>query len=152
LKIAHCPSAWWYWHWVEKGYTQGTISSLHNSFEEEAMKNAHDSTYNLQARTVTSMFAGNNENQWLDQVEEEFGSNLSDHNKDNGNGNGITTMIEIDKNAKESLAEEMKEKNYNLEGVDSHSSKRTHRTDITGKTGATSTRLVTTKKYAMNFK
>ncbi len=116
------------------------------------MKNAHDSTYNLQARTVTSMFAGNNENQWLDQVEEEFGSNLSDHNKDNGNGNGITTMIEIDKNAKESLAEEMKEKNYNLEGVDSHSSKRTHRTDITGKTGATSTRLVTTKKYAMNFK
>jgi hypothetical protein len=20
-KIAHCPSAWWYWHWMEKGYT-----------------------------------------------------------------------------------------------------------------------------------
>ncbi len=25
LKISHCPSAWWYWHWVEKGYTQGAI-------------------------------------------------------------------------------------------------------------------------------
>jgi hypothetical protein len=44
LKIAHCPSAWWYWHWVEKGYTQGAISSLLNSFEIEATKNAHDST------------------------------------------------------------------------------------------------------------
>jgi hypothetical protein len=32
-------------------------------------------------------------------------------------------MIEIDKNAKESLAKEMKEKNYNLEGVDSRLSK-----------------------------
>jgi hypothetical protein len=62
LKIAHCPSAWWYWHWVEKGYTQGTISSLLNSFEAEAVENAHNSTYDPQARTVTSMFAGDNEN------------------------------------------------------------------------------------------
>jgi hypothetical protein len=74
-----------------------------------------------------------------------------DHNEDNGNGNGTTTMIEIDKNAKESLGKEMKEKNYNLEGVDSHLSKQTHRTDMTGKTGATSTCSVTMKKYAMNF-
>ncbi len=43
-KIAHCPSAWWYWHWVEKGYTQGTIASLLNSFKLEAADNAHDST------------------------------------------------------------------------------------------------------------
>jgi hypothetical protein len=64
--------------------------------------------YDPQTRIVTSMFAGNNENQWLDQVEEEFGSNLLDHNKGNGNGNGTTTMIEIDKNAKESLAKEMR--------------------------------------------
>jgi hypothetical protein len=75
-----------------------------------------------------------------------------DHNKDNGNNNGTTTMIEIDKNAKESLAKKMKEKNYNLEGVDSRLSKQTHRSDMTGKTGATSTCSVTTKKYAMNFK
>jgi hypothetical protein len=34
-KIVHCPYAWWYWHWVEKGYTQGTMSSLLNSFEAE---------------------------------------------------------------------------------------------------------------------
>ena len=34
----------------------------------------------------------------------------------------------------------------------SQSSKQTHRTDMTGKTGVTSVRLVTTKKYAMNFK
>jgi hypothetical protein len=152
LKIAHCPSAWWYWHWVKKGYTQGTILSLLNSFEAEATENAHDSTYNPQARTVTSMFAGNDKSQWLDQVEEEFGSNLSDHNKDNGNGNGTTTTIEIDMNAKESLAKEMKEKNYDLDGVDSHSSKQTHHTNMAGKTGATSTCSVTTKKYAMNFK
>jgi len=46
----------------------------------------------------------------------------------------------------------MKEKDYDLEGVDSRSSKRTHRTDMTGRTGATSARSVTTKKYAMNFK
>ena len=45
------------------------------------------------------MFAGN-KNQWLDQVEREFGSDLSDHGKDNGNDNGKTTMIEIDMNAK----------------------------------------------------
>jgi hypothetical protein len=61
-------------------------------------------------------------------------------------------MIEIDKNAKESLAKEMKEKNYNLEGMDSRSSKQTHRMDMTRKTGAKSTGSVTTKKYAMNFK
>ncbi len=131
-KIAHCPSVWWYWHWVEKGYTQGTILSLLNSFEAEAAENAHDSMYNPQARTVTSMFAGNNENQWLDQVEEEFGSNLLDHDEEDRNGNG-TTMIEINKNAKESLAKEIKEKNYDLEGVDSRLSKQTHRTDMTEK-------------------
>jgi hypothetical protein len=151
-KIAHCPSAWWYWHWVEKGYTQGAILSLLNSFEAEAADNAHDSTYNPQARTITSMFAGDDDNQWLDQVEEEFGSDLSDHDEDDRNGNGTKTTFVIDKDAKESLAKEMKEKDYDLEGVDSRSSKRTHRTDMTGRTGATSARSVTTKKYAMNFK
>ncbi len=118
-KIAHCPSPWWYWHWVEKGYTQGAISSLLNSFEAEATENAHDSTYDPQAKTVTSMFAGDDENQWLDQMEEEFGSDLSDHDEDDGNGNRTSTTIEIEKSAKESLAKEMKEKNYDLEGVDS---------------------------------
>ena len=58
------------------------------------------------------MFAGNDENQWLDQVKEEFGSNLLEHNDDDGNGNGSNTMIVMDKNAKESLAKEMKEKDY----------------------------------------
>jgi hypothetical protein len=42
-KIAHCPLARWYWHWVEKGYTLGTIASLLNSFESDAADNAHDS-------------------------------------------------------------------------------------------------------------
>ena len=56
------------------------------------------------------MFAGNDENQWLDQVEEEFGSDLLDHDKDDRNSNGTKTMIVIDKNAKESLAKELKEK------------------------------------------
>jgi hypothetical protein len=151
-KIAHCPSAWWYWHWVEKGYTQGAILSLLNSFEEEAADNAHNSTYDPQARTITSMFAGDDENQWLDQVDEEFWSDLSDHTEDDGNGNRTKTTIVIDKNAKESLAKEMKESDYDLEGVDSRSSKQTHRMDMTGRTGATSARSVTTKKYAMNFK
>jgi hypothetical protein len=126
--------------------------SLLNSFEAEAADNAHDSTYDPQARTITSMFAGDDDNQWLDQVEEEFGSDLSDHDEDDGNGNGPKTTFVIDKDAKESLAKEMKEKDYDLEGVDSRSSKRTHRTDMTGRTGATSARSVTTKKYAMNFK
>jgi hypothetical protein len=102
--------------------------------------------------TVTSMFAGDNKNQWLVEVEKEFGCDLSDHDDEDGNGYGTKTMIEIDKNAKESLAKEKKEKNYDLEGVDSHSSKQTHRTNMTGKTGATSTRSVTTKKYAIHFK
>jgi hypothetical protein len=48
------------------------------------------------------MFAGDNENQWLDQVEEEFVSNLSDHNEDNINSSGTT--IELDKDAKALLA------------------------------------------------
>jgi hypothetical protein len=82
-KIAHCPSAWWHWHWIEKGYTQGTKASLLNSFESDAADNAHPSTYDPQSMTVTSMFASDNKNQWLDKVEEEFGSNLSNHNEDN---------------------------------------------------------------------
>ena len=98
------------------------------------------------------MFAGNDKNQWLDQVKEEFGSDISDHDEDDGNGTRTKTMFVIDKNAKESLAKEMKEKDYDSEGVDSRSSKRTHRTDMIGKTGATSACSVTTKKYAMNFK
>ncbi len=61
-KIAHCPLAWWHWHWVEKGYTKGTIASLLNSFESEAADNAHDFTYDPQEMTVVSMFAGNDEN------------------------------------------------------------------------------------------
>jgi hypothetical protein len=98
------------------------------------------------------MFAGDDDNQWLDQVEEEFGSDLSDHDEDDGDGNGSKTTFVFDQDAKESLAKEMKEKDYDLEGVDSWSSKQTHRTDMTGRTGATSARSVTTKKYAMNFK
>jgi hypothetical protein len=149
-KIAHCPSAWWYRHWVEKGYTQGTIASLLNSFESEAADNAHDSTYNPQEMTVVSMFAGDDENQWLDQVEEEFGSDLSDHDEDDVTGSRTTIKIGMD--AKESLAKEMKGKDYDIEGVNSRSSKCTHQTNMTGKTGCTSTRSVTTKKFAMDFK
>jgi hypothetical protein len=55
------------------------------------------------------MFAGDDRNQWLDQVEEEFGSNLFDHNKDNINS--CSTTIELEKDAKASLAKEMKGKN-----------------------------------------
>jgi hypothetical protein len=149
-KITHCPSAWWYWHWVEKGYTQGTIASLLNSFESEAADNAHDSPYDLQEMTVVSMFAGNDENQWLDQVKEEFGSDLSDNKEDEVTGTKTTIKIGID--AKASLAKEMKEKDYDIEAVDSRSSKRTHQTNMTGKTGCTLMRSVTTKKFAMNFK
>ena len=76
-KIIHCPSAWWYWHWVEKGYTQGTIASLLNSFDSDVANNAYESIYDPQSMTVTSMFAGNGKNQWLDQVEGEFGSILN---------------------------------------------------------------------------
>ena len=136
-KIAHCPSAWWYWHWVEKGYSQGTIASLLNSFESDAANNAHDSSYDPQSMIVTSMFAGDNKNQWLDQVEEEFGSDLLDHEEDIIGASRITIELGVD--AKASLAKEMKGKDYDLEGVDSRSSKRTHRTNMTGKTGMTST-------------
>ena len=149
-KIAHCSLAWWYWHWVEKGYTQGTIASLMNSFESEAADNAHDSTYDLQEMTVVSMFAGDDENQWLDQVEEEFGSDLLDNEVDEVTGTKTTIEIGID--AKASLAKEMKEKDYDIEGVDSRSRKRTHQTNMNGKTGSTLTCSVTTKKFAMNFK
>jgi hypothetical protein len=48
------------------------------------------------------MFAGDDKNQWLDQVEEEFGSDLSDHNENNVQNSGTT--IELDKDAKASLA------------------------------------------------
>ncbi len=61
------------------------------------------------------------------------------------------TTIKLGLDAKASLAKKMKGKNYDLEGVDSHSSKRTHRTNMTRKTGMTSTRSVTTKKLAMDF-
>jgi hypothetical protein len=48
------------------------------------------------------MLAVNNENQWLDQVKEEFGSDLSIHNEDNMHNSGMT--LELDKDAKASLA------------------------------------------------
>jgi hypothetical protein len=99
--------------------------------------------------TVTSMFAGDVENQWLDQVEEEFGSDLSDHDDDNVQNSGTT--IDLDKDSKASLAKEMKGKDYDLEGIKSRLSKRTHRTNMTDKTGMTSNCSVTTKKYALHF-
>jgi hypothetical protein len=106
--------------------------------------NAHDSIYDARSMTVTSMCASDDKNQWLDQVEEEFGSNLSDHDKDMIGVSGTT--LEMDKVAKASLEKEIKGKDYNLEGVDSRSSKRTHCTNMTGKTGMMLTRSVTTKK------
>jgi hypothetical protein len=148
-KIAHCSSTWWYWHWVKKVNTQGTIASLLNSFESDAADNAHDFLYNPQSMSVTSMFAGDDKNQWLDQVEEEFGSNLSDHDEDNINSS--CTTIELDKDAKASLAKEMKGKDYDLEGIKSRSSKRIHCTNMTGKTEMTLTRSIATKKIAMDF-
>jgi hypothetical protein len=105
---------------VEKGYTEGTILSLLNSFESDAADNAHDSTYDSSSMTITSMFASDDDNQWLDQVEEEFGSDFSDHDKDNINNSGTT--IELDKDVKASLSKEMKGKDYDLEGIESRSS------------------------------
>jgi hypothetical protein len=116
---------------VEKGYTQGTIASLFNSFESDTADNAHDSLYVPQSIFVTSLFASDDENQWLDQVEEGFGSNLSDHDKDNINSSSTTK--ESDKDAKASLAKEIKGKDYDLEGIKSCSSKQTHWTNMTGK-------------------
>jgi hypothetical protein len=46
--------------------------------------------------------------QWLDQVEEEFGSDTSNHDKDNIHNSGIP--IEFNRDAKASLAKEMKGK------------------------------------------
>ncbi len=123
---------------------------LLNSFKSEAMDNAHDSTYDPQEMTVVSMFAGDDENQWLDQVEEEFSSDLLDNKVNEVAGTKTTIKIRID--AKASLANDMKEKDYDITGVDSRSSKRTHQTNMTRKMGCTSARSVTTKKSAMNFK
>jgi hypothetical protein len=125
---------------VEKGYTRGTILSLLNSFESDAADNAHDLVYDPSTMTMTSMFPGNNKNQWLDQFEEEFGSDLSDH--DNIVQNSGTT-IELNKDTTALLATEMKGKDYDLEGIKSQSSKRTHLTHMTGKTGMTSDHSVT---------
>jgi hypothetical protein len=89
-------------------------------------------------------------NQWLVQVKEEFGSELSNHEEEDVTG--LRTTIELDVDAKESPAKEMKEKDFDLEGVDSRSSKRTHCTTMTSKTGMTLPFPVTSKKFAMNFK
>jgi hypothetical protein len=120
------------------------VASLLNSFESDTANNAHDSTYNPESMTVTSMFAGDDENKWLDQVKEELGSDLSNHNEDIIGVSGTT--IEMDKDAKAYLKKEMKGKDYDLEGVDSCSSKRTHRSNMTRKTGTTLTQSVTKKK------
>jgi hypothetical protein len=106
---------------MEKGYTQGTIASLFNSFESDTADNAHNSLYDPQLMSVTSMFAGDGKNQWLNQVEEKFGSSLSDQDKDNINSSGTT--IELEKDDKALLAKEMKGKDYDLEGFESRSSK-----------------------------
>ena len=95
------------------------------------------------------MFAGNDENQWLNQVEEEFGSDLSNHKEDNVQNPGTT--IELDRDRKASLAKEMNGKDYNFKWIKFRLSKRTHRMNMTGKTGMTSNRSVTTKKYALLF-
>ncbi len=70
------------------------------------------------------MFAGNDENQWLDQVEEEFGSDLLEIDEDEAAG--AKTTIKIGLNAKAALEKEMKEKDYDIEGVNLRSSKCTH--------------------------
>jgi hypothetical protein len=49
------------------------------------------------------------------------------------------TTIEMDRDSKASLEKEMKGKDYDLDGVNCYSSKRTHCTNMTGKTGMTST-------------
>ncbi len=83
-------------------------------------------------------------------MEEEFGSDLLDNEVDEVTG--TKTIIEIGIDAKASLAKEMKEKDNDIEGVDSQSSKCTHQANMTGKMGCTLTRLVTAKKFAINFK
>jgi hypothetical protein len=110
---------------------------LRAPFKSDVTGNAHDLPYDPQSRSVTSMFVGDNENQWLDQDKEVFGSNLSNHKEDNIDGS--RTTVELDKDAKASLAKEMKGKDYNLEGVKSHSSKCSCCTNMTGKTGMTLT-------------
>jgi hypothetical protein len=94
-------------HWLG-GIGTGWKTSLLNRFKSDAADNAHDSLYDPQSMSMISMFASDNENQWLDQVEEEFGRDLFDHNEDNVNSS--STTIELDKDAKASLAKEMKGK------------------------------------------
>ena len=62
---------------------------------------------------------------------------MSNHEEDIIGVSGTTIKLGMD--AKASLAKEMKGKDYDLEGVDSRSSKRTHCTNMTSKTGMTST-------------
>jgi hypothetical protein len=57
-------------------------------------------------------------------VEEEFGSDLSEI--DDIEATEAKTTIKIGINAKASLEKEMKEKDYDIKGVDSRSSKCTH--------------------------
>jgi hypothetical protein len=48
---------------VKIASTDKEIASFLNSFESDMADNAHESTYNPQSMTMTSMFAGDKEDQ-----------------------------------------------------------------------------------------
>jgi hypothetical protein len=104
-KIAVCPSAWWGHVFHHRGYNKRMARSLMDCFEMDMAYLADQSTFDETSGTVTTQFA--NDNDFLDRMDNELGSDdnkdMLDNNTNGGTPRGKST-IEISDVAKASLA------------------------------------------------
>ncbi len=134
-KIAVCPSAWWWHVFHHRGYNKRTVRNLMDFFKMDAAYVADQSTFEETSGTVTMQFANNND--FLDRMDNELGSDddgdMLDNNTNSGTPRAKSTIKIMDA-AKASLASALDDPDMDL-AANSHASAKLRRTNFSSSTG-----------------
>ena len=143
-KIAANPCSWWWHVWTLKGYTLGTKQSLMESFDLEAAMLAPQTKFDNETLEVSGHFG--NEDKFLDEAEEWLDSDDEDAGNDQG------PLIDVADASMADLESALRDKDDNLEDINSRGSAASRRTNFSQSTGNATNRSVNTAKLAMTHK
>ena len=130
--------------WTLKGYTLGTKQSLMESFDLEAAMLAPQTNFDNETLEVSGHFG--NEDTFLDEAEEWLDSDDEDGGDEQG------PLIDVADAPMADLESALRDKDDNLEDINSRGSAASRRTNFSQSTGNATNRSVNTAKLAMTHK
>ncbi len=151
VKIAVCPSAWWWHVFQHRGYSEHTARSLMECFKMYAAYVADQSTFDETTGTITTQFA--NDDDFLDRMDNKLASDDNEYMLDDPPDGGTPhakSTIEISDTAKASLASALDNPDMDL-AANSHASAKSRRTNFSLSTGNSTNGSVNTKQYAITL-